>query len=158
MANLVWNYHYVTSLVDFYGFKRKGVMTPDQLQQEVHRSVDNLVGGSWNETRVFPYVQRHEFEGLLFSSVESFRTLSTEDVDEDSVRNLRRIRQRFATPEDINDDPDTAPSKRILKLIPRYHKRLHGPLVAEETGLCRIRCECPRFDQWLIRMESLKPV
>ena len=158
MADLIWTYDYVTSLVDFYGFSGKGDMTTDQLQCELQRKVDERIGRSWNETRVFPYVQRHEFEGLLFSNVEGFTTLLAEDVDAARVGELRRIRLQFATPEDINDCSTTAPSKRIVRLIPRYNKRVDGPIVAEATGLCRIRAECLRFDEWVTRLESLNSV
>ena len=158
MADLIWTHDYVTSLVDFYGFKGKGDMTTDQLQCELHRKVDERIGRSWNETRVFPYVQRHEFEGLLFSDVESFTTLLAEDVDTACVQKLRRIRHQFPTPEDINDSSTTAPSKRIRIWIPRYDKRVNGPDVAAEIGLCRIRAECPRFNQWLTHLESLEPI
>ena len=158
MANLFWSYDYVTSLVDFYGFKGKGDLTPEQLQCEIHQKVNGRISRNWNGTRVFPYVQQHEFEGLLFANVERFAALSMEDVDSACVEKLRWIRQQFATPEDINDSSTTAPSKQIKRLIPRYDKRVDGPLVAMEIGLCRIRAECPRFNQWLTRLESLEPV
>lgn len=66
------------------------------------------------------------------------------------------MRARFSTPEDINDDSETAPSKRIAGTIPHYRKRLHGPEVAERIGLSAIRTECPRFHDWLTRLESLQ--
>ncbi len=37
------------------------------------------------------------------------------------------IRQQFTTPEEINDSPDTAPSKRMESIVPGYEK----PLLAE---------------------------
>ena len=156
MVNLLWQrYHFVTSLVDFYGFRDKGNQTICQLEQAVFDEVDRLIRRSWDQRVVFPYVQRHEFEGLLFSEVSSFSTLGIPGIDAACLQSLRRIRDHFETPEDINDDRDTAPSKRIEALIPRYRKRLHGPLVAESTGLERIRAECPRFDGWVRRLEAL---
>ena len=59
------------------------------------------------------------------------------------------------TPEDINDDPSTAPSKRIVDAISRYRKSVHGPQVAETVGLGAIRAECSRFNAWVARLESL---
>ena len=126
-----------------------------QLEQVVFEEVHRLIGRSWDQRAVFPYVQRHEFEGLLFSDVESFSTLGVAEIDEACLGSLRRIREHVQTPEDINDDRATAPSKRVEALIPRYRKRLHGPLVAEATGLDRIRAECPRFDGWVTRLEVL---
>lgn len=156
MRNLFWQrYHFVTSLVDFYGFKDKDDRTKCQLERAVFDDVDRLIARSWDQRVVFPYVQQYEFEALLFSDVTGFSTLGLPGIDEPCLDSLRRIRSHFDTPEDIDDDPVTAPSKRIEALIPRYRKRLHGPLVAEATGLERIRSECPRFNGWVRRLEAL---
>ncbi len=65
--------------------------------------------------------------------------------------------------EQINDDPQTAPSKRLAAffldhLNQRYDKpfHVHGPLLALEVGLPAIRAACPRFDTWLSRLEQLR--
>ena len=79
----------------------------------------------------------------------------TSEMASDSVAALRRIRAQFPTPEDINDDPSTALSKRIVGAIPRYRKSVHGPQVAETVGLGAIRAECSRFNEWVARLESL---
>ena len=60
-----------------------------------------------------------------------------------------------ATPEEIDDSPDTAPSKRIQALIPGYRKPLSGTLAARAIGLPRIRSACPHFSDWLDRLENL---
>lgn len=78
-----------------------------------------------------------------------------EALEDVPLTELAAIRSEFPTPEDINDDPATAPSKRIGRLIPHYRKRLHGPLIADEIGVDTIRNECARFDVWLRRLESL---
>ncbi|PCI01522.1 MAG: hypothetical protein COB76_01195 [Alphaproteobacteria bacterium] len=59
-------------------------------------------------------------------------------------------------PEKINNSPDTAPSKRLLGKT-NYKKTVHGPNIAEEIGLDKIRDICPNFDQWLVEIESLIP-
>ena len=156
MVNLFWQrYHFVTSLVDFYGFKDKGDRTICQLEEAVFTEANRLIRRSWDQRAIFPYIQRHEFEGLIFSDVDSFATLELVEIDDGCLQELRRIRDRFKTPEDINDNHMTAPSKRIEALIPRYSKPLHGPLVATATGLDRIRAECPRFNNWLTCLELL---
>ena len=100
-----------------------------------------------------PYVQRHEFEGLLFSDVEVFATQI--DFPHDCVSALLTVREQFTTPEDINDHYETAPSKRLASVIPRYRKVLHGAVLAGKIGLDAIRAQCPRFDVWLTRLEAL---
>ena len=102
--------------------------------------------------RFIPYVQMHEFEGLLFSNATSFaRAIGQEDI----AVPFQRIRDAFASPEDINDDAASAPSKRISNLFPSYEKPISGSLAAMEIGLATIRSECPQFHVWLTRLEAL---
>ena len=152
MANLYGSFDVVTSLVDFYGFRDKRDRTAEELEALVRGQVQQKVG--WNRNRVLPYVQKHEFEGLLFSDAGAFSALA--DAPVESVDLLRTIRAGFATPEDINDNKATAPSRRIKELIPHYRKPLHGPLVAIEIGLDAMRAECPRFNEWITNLESLR--
>ena len=153
MANHFWNFDRVTSLVDFYGFRGKDTASPDELEGLIHRAIAERIKRSWDESMVFPYVQRHEFEGLLFSEVSAFGEAML--LPDECIEELGRIRARFLTPEDINDSKESAPSKRILKVFPRYNKHVNGIMIAEAAGLGRIRTECPRFNSWLTHLESL---
>lgn len=153
IVKLIRSFDFVTSLVDFYAFKEKENATPDALEQRINQAVSSRIHQSWDESQVFAYVQRHEFESLLFSNPSCFSAI--ENISNGTLDRLQEIRRQFATPEDINDSPTTAPSKRIAQLIPHYNKRLHGPDVAMETGLDLIRKECVRFNEWLTRLESL---
>lgn len=154
IAELSRNFDFVTSLVDFYGFKDKGGATPDELERCINRAVNSRSHQPQGESRTFAYVQRHEFESLLFSNVSCFGAVF-DNIPCNTLADLREIRRRFPTPEDINDSSTTAPSKRIAQLMPHYNKRVHGPDLAMETGLDLIRKECVRFNQWLTRLESL---
>ena len=149
MAHLYRSFDAVTSLVDFYGFRNKGNRTVDELEEDIRQKLGRL----WHPKRVFPYIQRHEFEGLLFSDVSVFAGLI--EAPDESVEALQNIRLQFQTPEDINDNENTAPSKRIKKVIPQYDKRVYAPLLAVEIGLDKIRAECPRFNDWVTNLESL---
>ena len=153
MAYLLDSFDAVTSLVDFYGFRRKGNQTVDELEEDLARQIRKKLDRRWHSEKVLPYVQRHEFEGLLFSDVDAFANAI--DAPEESIEELRRIRAEFPTPEDINDNRDTAPRKRIERTIPRYKKVVDGPLLAMETGLAVIRAECRRFNCWVTSLESL---
>ena len=146
MRHLQYRYDAVTSLVDFYGLRDKDDRRPDELIEAIQERI-----GPRDKRFVFPYVQLHEFEGLLFSDVRAFGQV----LGHAPVADLASIRGKFPTPEDINDDSATAPSKRIARLIPGYRKRRHGPRVAGEIGLGKMRRECPRFAKWLGRLESL---
>ena len=153
MSELYRSFDAVTSLVDFYGFERKGDATVEELEAKILGRVREKIGSGWDERKVLPYVQRHEFEALLFADVAAF--LSIEDVAEKGVDRLQRIRSQFATPEDINDDHATAPNKRILQVAPGYNKVAQGASVAAQIGLERMRSACPRFHAWLARLEAL---
>ena len=153
MAGLYHTHDAVTSLVDFYGFQNRGGRSVEALEAHLREKVGERVGEGWDASRVFPYVQMHEFEGLLFSDVEVFANQI--GFPDDCADVLRAVRAQFTNPEDINDHPETAPSKRIAGVIPKYKKVVHGPMLAEEIGLATIRAECPRFDAWVTRLQSL---
>lgn len=81
---------------------------------------------------------KHEFEALLFARPEE---LATAIPQADATEKLKKIRTAFPTPEDIDDDPDNAPSKRISRILPAYQKKLHGPLITGRIGLEILRRE-----------------
>ena len=74
-----------------------------------------------------------------------------------AVDSLVKLASGFASPELINEGDHTAPSKRIIAVIPEYKKEkaTAGPLVAQKIGLTRLRERCPHFDAWLTRLEKL---
>ena len=153
MAKSFWSFDFVTSLVDFYGFRDRGSEEPDDLENRINNAIVSRVKRSFDQTRVFTYVQKYEFEGLLFSNVEALQAVS--GATSDSLAQLQSVRSGFPTPEDINDNRETAPSKRITFALPQYNKRLHGPQVASDIGLEKIRTECQRFNAWMTRLETL---
>ena len=152
MARLYGSHNAVTSLVDLYGFKQRGSASADELETEIREQVHKNIRRDWDERKVLPYVQRHEFEALLYTDVAAFSSI---DIDEEAMGRLQVVRSQFATPEDINDHRDTAPSKRILQVVPSYDKVAQGALVAAEVGLEKMRSACPRFGAWLGRLEAL---
>ena len=102
--------------------------------------------------RFVPYVQMHEFEGLLFSNPAKFAS----GICRPHIGGqLQKIREKFTNPEEINDDPTTAPSKRIQSVCWDYEKPTYGTLAALEIGLDTIRRECQLFDIWLCQLEAL---
>ena len=102
--------------------------------------------------RFMAYLMVHEFEALLFSAPSALAQVMNEPSAE---RNLQSIRNSFATPEDINDDPLTKPSARVLSRFPRYQKVLHGPNALSRIGLATVRRECAHFNEWVTRLETI---
>jgi len=103
------------------------------------------------EQNFIPYLAVHEFEAMLFTQPQRFAAWSNST---EALQALNAIALAYATPEEINDDPKTAPSKRILELLPEYKKTLHGPLIAFDIGLDSLRNACPHFHDWLLRLEK----
>jgi len=108
-------------------------------------------GGVW---RLIPYIQSHEFKALVLAA--SHRLVDLFDAD-DQRAGLLTLQADISgiPPEDINDSPLTSPSHRLRRLIPGYRKAVDGPDAIELAGLQAVRSLCPRFDQWLSRLESL---
>lgn len=102
------------------------------------------------QDRFIPYIQQHEFESLLFTKSESFSTY----YDSKIVSAIEKIAEQYDNPEDINDNPNTAPSKRLLSIITNYKKVTDGNLIALETGIEQILAKCPRFCTWIEKLQS----
>ncbi len=155
----------VTTMVDFYALPRgenggwPGRDTARGSAQEKAAHVEAAVfadvalqmGGTYHAHRFVPFIVMHEFEALLFSDCEAF---SAGIYQPQLAGDFQTIRNEFKTPEDINDSPLTAPSKRIEKLVPGYEKPFLGILGILSIGLDQIRSECPRFDSWLRALEK----
>ncbi len=122
------------------------------MQDAVRDNVIGEMGDRFDVARFIPFVVMHEFEGLLFSDCAAFsRGIGRSDLE----TKLREVREEFSSPEEIDDSPATAPSKRVAGLVAGYEKPLQGVLAVLEIGLARIREECPHFDSWLKLLESL---
>jgi Domain of unknown function (DUF4276) len=113
----------------------------------LEKSIKNDIGF---EGRFIPYIQQHEFEALLFTKSQSFEAY----YDKKIVSAIETIIAQYENPEDINDSPNTAPSKRLLDIIPNYKKVTDGNLIALETGIEQILAKCPRFRTWIDSIKS----
>ena len=123
-----------------------------QVEQAFSADVAELLGDRYDTGRFIPYIQMHEFEGLLFSSPTALAAgIGREELEQQ----FQGIRDAFSTPEDIDDGPTTAPSKRILGLCSGYSKPTDGALAAIAIGIDIMRDECPHFDVWIGLLEAL---
>ncbi len=145
----------VTMLVDYYGLPQDfpGMATcptnATSLQRVTH--VEKAIAQHFKRPSVFiPFLALHEFEAWLFSSPDELPKVMTEV---NKQPDFAAIRACVETPEDINERPEHAPSKRIQKLFPSYRKALHGPNAAGRIGLDKIRSACPHFNDWMYKLE-----
>lgn len=155
-----------TTMVDFYALPQTGdrawpgraeaaqlafAEKAASVESALLADVCSEMGDGFEQNRFVPYVMMHEFEGLLFSNATKLGLgIGRPDLSPE----FQAIRDQFATPEEINDSPLTAPSKRIINLVPGYEKPLMGTLAALEIGLDAIRQECPLFRGWIERLEQ----
>lgn len=106
--------------------------------------------------RLIPYIQLHEFEGLLFSDTSAIDAiLKIHHANLSQASQLQKIREQFQSPEEINEGEATAPSKRLKALYPGYDKTGFGPRIAKRIGLESLRKQCRHFDEWLKKLEAL---
>jgi hypothetical protein len=118
-------------------------------------AIIQAVAAAHDDDRLLPFVQVHEFEALLFSDLGATEAFTSDQLDAAAFARLRRDVAGLA-PEEVNDGPETAPSKRLLKFVPGYRKVAFGPLIAAAIGLPRLREACPRFGAWVSWLESLE--
>jgi hypothetical protein len=146
----------VTSLIDFFRLPNDfpGYDAAKKLNGNLQRieHIENEIKTKINDRRFVPYIQLHEFEGLLFTDMKGFNQIP--GCDAKAFAELKAIIDKYGNPELINDGPDTAPSKRLIKIIPGYDKPLYGAYIALENGLESIINKCPRFKAWLETLEA----
>jgi hypothetical protein len=154
--------HFCTMMFDYYGmpnswpgreiarqkpFAQKSVV----IEEAIFNDIAVELGERFNRRRFIPYVQMHEFEALLFTDPGKLAAglgLANEGK-------IHAIREGVQSPEEINDSEQTAPSKRIKGLYARYSKVVDGVLIAQKIGLEAMRTQCPHFNEWIGRLESL---
>lgn len=155
-----------TTMVDYYGLPAVGEGAwPGRrdannqpfadkvraVQGAMHEDICGRMPDGFDGRRFVPFVMMHEFEGLLFSDCSAFsKGIGKPELEE----KLRAIRNQFNNPEEINDSPTTAPSKRVVDLVPDYQKPLFGALAAMDVGIDAICRECPNFRVWIDQLRS----
>lgn len=159
----------VTTMVDYYGLPQNGdkawpgrgkagllpfAEKATTVQDAMLADIEEHMEEGFDSIRFVPFVVMHEFEGLLFSDCAKFaRGIGQPDLEE----RFQIIRNSFDSPEEINDSPLTAPSKRVRAIVPQYQKPLMGSLAVIEIGLATIQEQCPNFRSWIDQLEALAP-
>jgi hypothetical protein len=151
-----------TTLLDYYGLPNDfplrndplpGVTTPLARVQAIENAWRNDIG----DDRFLPNLLLHEYETLILARPESL--LAAYPGMGQAIADLRQDISGFQNPEDINDSPITAPSKRIIRAFEahkiHYDKVTGGALAILELGLVNIRQRCHKFDCWLQMLESM---
>jgi hypothetical protein len=145
----------VTTMLDLYGLPIEfpGRADAPTKPYEKVEHIEAAFAQDIDHKRFLSNLILHEFEGLLFTMPAEIARALNEPGKEPELTN---IRTSFQNPEEINDDPKTAPSKRLKGLFPVYNKPFYGMVISKRIGLNAIRTECPHFNQWVSRLENLQ--
>lgn len=150
---------YCTTMLDLYKFPVKDSPL-DQRIQAIHNcnvkvtELEKAFAQDINIDWFFPYVQLHEFEAFLL--IEPEKLLNFYPKAQKAIERLRK-EIKGKPPEEINESEQTAPSRRIISHIPGYknNKTSIAPAIAGEIGIDVLRSQCPHFNAWLIKLESI---
>jgi hypothetical protein len=149
-----------TTMFDLYALRRPwpGWDEAEKLRhipRDRVRKLEEAFADDISDARLIPHIQLYEFETILLCGPEEF-PLIYEKCDA-AVKQLQEMVEKEGPPEQINDNPNTAPSKRIDKLFPGYAaaKTSDGVELASCVGLAKVRQMCPHFGEWLGRLEGL---
>ena len=132
-----------TAFFDLYGFpsdipcyeQAKTLSSPLEkaclYETQLKNDVNELFASDtrYNLDLFIPYVQPYEFESFLFVDPKcSAQELSYGEESKAGLleKEIKKIKNAFASPEHINDGPKTAPSKRIENLVPGFIKNKAG--------------------------------
>lgn len=147
-----------TTMFDLYGLpndfpeykKIKNITNPYDKVAALEKAMKEDI----DDYRFIPYIQLYEFEALIFSNL---RNLEYEYFEhETAIAELEnQLQQKSNNPELINDNIETAPSKRILKLIPEYSKVSVGAEVAGIDGMTPLKEKCRHFREWVEKLEKI---
>jgi hypothetical protein len=151
---------YHTTFIDLYGLSTDfpGHTTTKHLQPyDRVKAIEKMLYADLAFHKFIPYIQLHEYEALMYADTDVMHEwLSL--YNKLPVNCFTEIRDSMldSNPELINESPETAPSKRILKLCDTYDKVDDGILILKEIGLNKLRSECKHFNDWLTTLEGLK--
>lgn len=151
----------VTTLIDYYALPKDfpgynqslQIADKDQRLSYLEKSILLDISKGGYLPQLYPYIQLHEFEAFLFSDLKGFELNFSED--EANLKAISGIIDSYPNPEDINNSPTTAPSKRLKELIPSYNKVVYGNIVIESNGIESIIKCCPRFKKWILTLVEL---
>ncbi len=145
----------VTSFVDFFRMP-KDIPNYDACQKIQNiddriKCLEDAIKNDIGNADFIPYIQKHEFEALLFSSNVGFESY----FETREAKETAKIIDAYPNPEEINDNPHTSPSNRLKNIRPFYNKVLEGNTIASEVGLAKMFEKCPRFKAWIAGLVEL---
>lgn len=145
----------VTTMLDYYGIPSDTPGMRDEVPGDPYAKVEYVeqaIAKDLAQENLIPNLMLHEFEALLFAEPTKFQYCG---LRPSAIRELQGIREHAETPEHINNNPNTAPSKRILRIYPQYIKPSDGFQIAKDIGLDTMLSECRHFARWVEKLKAL---
>ena len=134
-------YAFVTTLIDYYGISASHLFPAWEIAGKIvdkNKKMDQLEIAMKNsiktdiQNRFIPYIQLHEFEGLLFNNILPFDS-NIPQQDFINKAELEQTINSYPNPELINDTPNNAPSYRLSRIIKGYKKIVYGNLFLQKA-------------------------
>ena len=157
---------YVTTFIDFYALGNdfpssvnlssiNGAVAQAKMLASDLQKIDH---------RVIPYIQLHEYEMIYFADVAGL--IATDSKLKPISQGMSVILANFNNdPEQINNSPTRAPSKRIQNLFAsqllnyKDSKVFYANLYANSSEFInkvdKIRASCTHFNDWIVQLLSL---
>lgn len=151
----------ITTMVDLYRFPVQSGDREEETELKKHSSnpdiderlsgLENILSAAVQKIKPYPnfipYIQKHEFEALLFSNTEVF-------FENSGIKKaVESVLEEIPNPEDINSTEEGHPANRLKKIFKvhrnKYVKGADAVVFAELAGIEVILEKCPRFQLWI---------
>ena len=145
----------VTTMIDYYALPNNFPGYNNRPSGSCYKTVEfveDQFGSEIDNRKFHPYLQLHEFESLVYASQDKLHIAFPNNLDK--ISQIASINNSFTTPEEINDNPETAPSKRLKKIFPEYKKPFHSKLILSQVSVDHLREKCRHFNDWITHLES----
>lgn len=154
LARLAQQPHWalVTTMIDLYAYPHNAP------GKDCHPNGEHIAGDcvdlrqdairrqiSPNSQTLRPFIMMHEFETLVIASGSSQSAVLG---DTKVPAQFFRIIQEAGSAELVNDGPQTAPSKRVARIIKGYSKTIDGIAIINDGAFDELLSACPRFAAW----------
>ncbi|MFN8077698.1 MAG: DUF4276 family protein [Kineosporiaceae bacterium] len=144
-------HHTVSTLIDYYALPldAPGMSTRPAADARARvRHVEEAIGAQLRDERLVPHVVLHEIETWVLASLDH----SGAHLPANAVRQLQDAVAAAGEPELVNDDPNSAPSKRILRASPTYGKIQGAAAIIGAAGFPHVLATCPHTRDWVDRL------
>ena len=152
--------HYFTTMFDLYALPDDfpGYEDASKLRNyDQVAAIETAFGKDINYFKFIPYTQLHEFEALVLCDIDGLS-----DSYPNAARQLDVLKKEVNSKygdnmELVDNSPETAPSKRIIKALKgayHYDKPKSGTEITDKIGIDVLRRKCSHFNEWLSNIEK----